>query len=453
MLYQSEKGEISVALLGDAMPTRRLVSFAEEPYLALVDLLRDADATLANLEGTVRRWDEGTPGITEGTYVTIPPVCLEDLKWMGVNLLTCANNHSFDFGEGGLMASIAHLDAAGIVHAGSGANLAEARAPGYLDTPNGRVAAIAMTATFRPWNRATPQRPDMGGRPGINPLAHSARYTVDSDAFAALRRISQGLGFERAKERDRRHFFGSHDIPDEAAEEIRLFGQTFVMGDEFAVETRVDAADMADNLRWIREARRQADWVVVSFHSHEFGGRGLMTARSRADIEELADFTREFAHAAIDAGADVFVGHGSHTLLGVEVYKGKPILYSTGNFIFQNETIPAFPAQAYSRFDLGMEATPADFLDARTENDTKGHPASPAFWQSAACICRLRKEGGGELRFYPIDLGYGRPRPQRGRPLLADEKVAATVLEGLQRLSRRYGTELDIDGRVGIVTL
>ena len=74
MLYQSEKGEITVALLGDAMPTRRLVPFAEERYLALVDLLRDANATLANLEGTVRRRDEGTPGITEGTYVTIPPV-------------------------------------------------------------------------------------------------------------------------------------------------------------------------------------------------------------------------------------------------------------------------------------------------------------------------------------------------------------------------------------------
>ena len=453
MLYQSEKGEITVALLGDAMPTRRLVPFAEERYLALVDLLRDANATLANLEGTVRRPDEGTPGITEGTYVTIPPVCLEDLKWMGVNLLTCANNHSFDYGEGGLMGSIAHLDAAGMVHAGSGANLAEARAPGYLDTENGRVAAIAMTATFKPWNRAAPQRPDMGGRPGINPLAHAARYTVDRESFAALQRISEGLGFERAKERDRRHFFGSQEVPDETAEEIRLFGQTFVSGDGFGVETRVDEADMADNLRWIREARRQADWVVVCFHSHEFGGRGLMTARSRAEIEELADFTREFAHAAIDAGADVFVGHGSHTLLGVEVYKGKPILYSMGNFIFQNETILAFPAQAYSRFDLGAEATPADFLDARTENDTKGHPASPGFWQSAACVCRLRKAGGGELRFYPIDLGYGRPRPQRGRPLLADEEVAATVLEDLQRLSRRYGTELDIDGRVGIVTL
>ena len=420
----------------------------------MVDLLRGADATLANLEGTVRRPDEGTPGITEGTYVTIPPVCIEDLKWMGVDFLTCANNHSFDFGEGGLMACLGHLDAAGIAHAGSGANLAEARAPGYLDTPNGRVAAIATTATFKPWNRAAPQRPDMRGRPGINPLAHATKLYGGRRRLRRAAEDQRGAGIRACEgARPPTFFWRAGSSRRSGPRRSACSARPSYQATNFAVATKVDRADMADNLKWIREARRQADWVVVAFHSHEFGGRGLMTARSRAELEELADFTREFAHAAIDAGADVFVGHGSHTLLGVEVYKDRPILYSMGNFIFQNETIPAFPAQAYSRFDLGMEATPADFLDARTENDTKGHPASPGYWQSAACICRLRKEGGGELRFYPIDLGYGRPRSQRGRPLLAHEDLAASVLENLGRLSGRYGTELAIDGSVGIVAL
>ena len=40
-----------------------------------------------------------------------------------------------------------------------------------------------MTATYRPWNRASVQRPDMAGRPGINPFGHSATYTVDPAAL------------------------------------------------------------------------------------------------------------------------------------------------------------------------------------------------------------------------------------------------------------------------------
>ena len=102
--------------------------------------------------------------------MTTEPKLLEDLKWLGINMVSCANNHAFDYGEGGVLANIRHLDEAGMVHAGTGKNLAEARAPGYLDTPNGRVALIAATATFRQWNQAGEQRPDLRGRPGINPL-------------------------------------------------------------------------------------------------------------------------------------------------------------------------------------------------------------------------------------------------------------------------------------------
>ena len=56
-----------------------------------------------------------------------------------------------------------------------------------------------------------------------------------------------------------------------------------------------------------------------------------------------ADFLVTFARAMVDAGADIFVGHGPHVLRGVEIYKGKPILYSLGDFIFQNETLLRLP--------------------------------------------------------------------------------------------------------------
>ena len=129
MRYTSEQGNFTAALAGDCMLTRRLSIYDEPAFLGLADIFRKADAGFVNLEGVVRNWDEGTPGITQGTFMTIPPKLLEDLKWFGVNMVCCANNHAFDYGEGGLMATVRHLDAAGIAHAGSGQNLAERACP------------------------------------------------------------------------------------------------------------------------------------------------------------------------------------------------------------------------------------------------------------------------------------------------------------------------------------
>lgn len=453
MLYDSEKGDFTIVLTGDSMLTRQLSVFREERYQTLVNMLREADAAFTNLETTVHTWDEGSPGITQGTFMTTEPRLLEELKWMGINIASCANNHAFDYGEGGILATLRHLDEAGLVHAGTGRNLAEARSPGYLETPGGRMALIAATATYRPWNKAGEQRPDLKGRPGINPLSFKTTHTVDSKAFEELRRMSRELGFESGKERNRRHFFSATEIPQEKESELDFLGHRFVHGAGFSISTKPNAQDLGENLRWIQEARRQADWVVVSLHCHEFGGKGLLTARKRSELEEPADFVSIFAHEAIEAGADMFVGHGSHVPLGIEIYKGKPIFYSIGNFVFQNETVRFFPADAYERFNLDAKATPADFLDARTDKDTKGHPGEPLYWENIVARCRFREKKLAEVRLYPIDQGHGRPRAQRGRPLLADREVGDRILQRLQRLSLPYGTEISNKDGVGTIEM
>lgn len=453
MLYDSEKGDFTIALTGDSMLTRRLSIFREERYQALANILRGADAAFTNLETTVHTWDEGSPGITQGTFMTTEPRLLEELKAIGINIVSCANNHAFDYGEGGILATMKHLDEAGLVHAGTGRNLAEARAPGYLDTPHGRVALIAATAAYRPWNKAGEQRPDIKGRPGINPLGFRTTYAADSRAFQELRRMSREFGFDLAKERNRRHFYSAKEIPDEKETEVDFLGHRFVLDESFSISTKPNLRDVDENLKWIREARRQADWVVVSLHCHEFGGKSLLKARTRTQLEEIADFVPAFAHEAIEAGADLFVGHGSHVPLGIEIYKGKPVFYSLGNFIFQNETVAFFPAEAYERFDLDVRATPADFLDARTEKDTKGHPGDPLYWENIVALCGFRERRLREIRLYPIDQGHGRPRAQRGRPLLADTDVGERVLQRVQHLSKLYSTEVRIRDGVGFVSL
>ena len=99
MLYDSERGDFAMMLLGDVMPTRRLAVFGEERYLKLREVCASADATFANLETSVHRYLEGHQNISGGTYMTTEPDLLEDLKWLGVNLVSTANNHAFDYGE------------------------------------------------------------------------------------------------------------------------------------------------------------------------------------------------------------------------------------------------------------------------------------------------------------------------------------------------------------------
>ena len=421
------------------MITRKLRVFDESRATALWELFRRSDVGFVNLEMLMHEF-EHPHGVAGGTFTASDPVHLQELKWAGIQMVSLANNHHYDYGEGGVLTNLANVKKAGLACAGTGRNLSEARAPGYLDTPNGRVALVSTSSTFADAGRATEQRPDSAGRPGLNPLRFSTTHSVDRPAFNELRRVSEKLGFEEEKARRRK--FGQSVGPDSDTE-LQFNGGTFHLGEEFQTSTALHRADLDGNLKWIRDAGRMADWVIVSIHSHEYG----------RTPEEPPEFLVEFARACIDQGADMFFGHGPHFDKGVEIYNGKPIIYSLGNFIFQNDTVAWQPAENYNAQRLSLSSTPADFYDARSANDTRGFPADAIFWESVVAECEFE---GGELTrlvLHPIDLGHGRPRSQRGRPLLAEGDVARRVLERVQRLSAPFGTRLDIEGGVGVVRL
>jgi poly-gamma-glutamate capsule biosynthesis protein CapA/YwtB (metallophosphatase superfamily) len=436
VIYRSEQGNIRMVLAGDAMPARRLVPFDEPDYLALAALFRGADVAFANLETTVREPHEGTPILTQGTPMSTPPALIDELKWLGITMMSCANNHAADWGVDGLTAMLAHLRAHAMPAAGAGLNLAEALRPAYVDTAAGRVALLAATSFFPSWSRA-----------------FSTTYTVDDAALAALAAIGRRLGLTQHRARQRKMFFSAQEAPEDSAGEINFLGERFVRGADFAVSTRVNPRDAEANLRWIAEARRQADWVIFSFHCHEFGAAGRLTAENQVGMEEPAQFAVDFARAAIDAGADVVAGHGPHLTLGVELHKGRPIFYSLGNLIFQNDNVPVFPAESYARFGLGHGATPTDFLDARTGNETRGFPAEREYWHGLAASCVFADRKLAQLCLHPLDLGAGLSRAQRGRPVLARGAVAKAILERVACLSARHGTEIVIDGESALVRL
>ena len=455
MSYDVNDLDFTISLVGDVLLTRRMNVFAEDGFLKLRDLLHSSHATFANLETTVRHWDEGAPALGGlGTFMTMPPKLLGELDWFGIEIVSCANNHAPDFGTEGLLATIRHLDEAGIEHAGIGANLAEARAPAYLDTAAGRLAMVAVTATYRPGSEAGEQRRDMQGRPGLSALGFDVTYTVDPQSFAELKRTAAGLGFEKEKQRSK-SYYGSKDLvrDQETAEEVRIAGNRFVLGAAFSRTTTANARHAQQMIKSIEEARRQADIVCVSVHYHELGGKSRLSAGSREEIDEPAEFIVDFARAAIDSGADMVVGHGPHYPLGIEIYKGRPIFYSIGNFVMQTETVRYLPDESYSRLGLPADATPADFVDGRTDRGKKGHAAHPLYWESIVVACRFRHGKPSEIVLHPIDLGHGEPRSQKGRPILATGATAQRILERMRRLSTQYGTNIEITGETAIVSL
>lgn len=427
---------LTVSAAGDALITQRIAS-RDPGFLRLADVIRAADARFVNLEGTLHNF-EGHPQATSGgTYVCGSPAIIDDLKAVGFNLYSAANNHMADWGEGGIFGTLATLDGAGVVYAGLGRHLAEARTPRYLETSAGRVALLALASTFPPGALAGEQRPDCQGRPGINPLRFETTIAVDRATLELLAGLDRRLHFSAVRQHSIQLGFQRPD-PEGIT---TIFGHRFTVGDPPGIRTEPHAADLAGNLAWIRDARRQAEWVVVSVHAHE---------RQNGDYERPAEFIPAFCRAAIEAGADLVVGHGPHILRGMEVYRGRPIFYSLGNFIFQNETLWRQPQDFYERLGLPATATPADLFDARSARG--GFAADRAYWESVVPLVRFDGDRAREIRLYPVTLGYGLPRARRGSPVLAAPEAGRAVIERMAGLSPSCRIRWDNDG-FGVVSI
>lgn len=430
-VYEEQSGDIEMAFTGDCLASRRLSPHREPRFLELASLLRGADVSFTNGETLFHRY-EGSPIPDSGpfgTYAACDPQVIEDLHALGIDMVGTANNHCVDYGETGVLANVANLDAYGMPHAGTGATLAEAVAPAYLDTAKGSVALVSVTLTMPPADhRAGDPRGVTRGRPGANVVRHTDTYVVPTTTLATLREMGGGLQLGR--------FF--RDTGDGAV----VFGQRFVEGEGYEKHSAADASDVALNLRSISDARRLADWVVVSLHCHEGG----------ASRDEPADFARQFAHDCVDAGADVVFGHGPHRDRGIELYNGKPILHSLGNFVLHNNLIKWQPAELFNRFGLPTDATVADAYDRRASTRAGGE--DPWEFQSTLVLARFAAGELSQLELVPLDLGVkvGK-RSQMGRPVLADGDVAEAVLHRIQTLSKAFGTEVEIANGRGYVNV
>ncbi len=194
----------------------------------------------------------------------------ESLKAGGFDVVSFASNHAMDLGADGLMETVGVLKDLGFAVIGVGRNIEEARKPAFIEKKGIKVAFLAYASVLRP------------------------NYQAGKD--------KAGCAPMRA-----RTLYEQWNYQPGTAPHIYTFPY------------KEDLEAMVED---VKKAKAEADVVVLSQH---WGVHFVHAV--------IADYQREVAHAVIDAGADLILGHHPHQLKGIEVYKGKPIFYSR-NFAF-----------------------------------------------------------------------------------------------------------------------
>jgi poly-gamma-glutamate capsule biosynthesis protein CapA/YwtB (metallophosphatase superfamily) len=374
---------ITIVLTGQSMIRSDLRTTKPSAVTAIKAML-NGDVVFTNLEAAVAEPGETTH---EGRGFLTPPDALDALTAMGFNLLALSGNHAFDLKETGLRNTLRETDRRKIARAGTGNTLAEAAAPAYLQTSRGTVALIASASgLIAPGARATAERP------GVNEL-----------------RVLAGDRYNNATE----------DLP----------GST---------SNTPDAEDSRRILQSIRDASQRADLVIVYQHNHVFANRSFSTIFTEGMPERLAPnpWLVKWTHDEIDAGADIVIMHGAPLLHGVEIYRGRPIFYDLGNFIYN---VP--PTLTY--------------ID------------EPMAWESVVATVQFQKRSLTSISLRPVVLntiGDGQPDVHseyasneflhtRGLPARASGARAGYILQRVADASKPFATAIEIKGETATVTL
>ncbi len=310
----------------------------------LAGLFRKADVAFANLEVPLSRNGRPAP---EKILLRGTPEMVEALNEAGFDALSVANNHMLDYGEEAFFDTFSLLDEHAISYAGAGKNLAAARRPVVLERGGLKIGVLVFSSLI-PRGFAAGQ-----DTPGLNPLR----------ALTSYRPIQNAAEYPGAPLR---------------------------------VLTWADPDDLQRMKRDIRALKKKVDLVLVNHH----WGTSMM--------HEIREYQQEVAYAAVDSGADIVLGGHPHVVQGVEFYKGKPIVYSMGNLIFD--------------FKVSF------FTDVCRQTFLFG--------------CRLTKKGAEAPYLLPCwsgDLDKPAPlSPHRGK--------GKAIAELMRRLCHTFGTQIQPEG-------
>lgn len=370
-LLRKEPGDLVVTAVGDMIFNEPISQLTDPERAGLVRLMQEADVAYGNMEFSLN----DRPDLQRPFYNFRAP---SEFRWelarIGINLVSLANNHALDFGPEGLEACLQALDRTNITHAGAGNTLAEARAPGRMEVAGHRTP-VALLAYMRYW---------------------TAKYRTRNPAGPSLATI------------------------DPAA---------ILVAREGKVETvegplQADVMAMEDD---VILARRRPGLLMVALHNHD------VTHHRAFGIQDTTPPNDEIMYRrAVDAGADLVIGTGPHVLRGIEIYKGRPIFYSLGDFIYQYRTPRQIPVDLLHQRDIEMPS-PFDVpvWDRRDSQEVM-----------ETVMVRLSLNQGRMKRIQLLPVTIDDEGPLFGVPRLASTRRSAEIIARVRALSAPYGTRI-----------
>lgn len=422
-------GKIKVSAVGDVLVMKPLLPGYEglEP---IREFLMKGDVRAANLETTISDGRCFASAYSGGTWLTAGEECLDDVLKYGFNVIGLSNNHTMDYSYDGLESTLQALEERKVAYAGAGRTLYEAARPAVIDTPAGQVAVIDICSTFENAARAGSQTERQPGRPGLNPLRFSEKYYITPEHAKVLKEIAEGTMINGLRDLHRQQGFV---LP--LPEGVTEFGGKVFEECKDGREGRTSKAspvDIARTVDTIQEALMTCEAVIVMVHSHEI--------KTNSDME--ADyFLEEFAHACIDAGACAVVGGGTHQLKGIEMYKGAPIFYCLGNFIFENEYVKLLPADYMEKYGLNLHTAASRGIAYRSSQSKHSLYEVPEVYRSALPYFEIEDGKCVHVELLPVELGMKKPRAEKNIPYVADEQTAQEITAYLNEASEQYGTK------------
>ncbi len=425
--------------VGDAL-IQQPYAVGYEGFAPIKDFIARGDARFVNLETTLN-YPENVYGnqYSGGSYLRTDPKSLDTTLDYGFNMLSFNNNHALDFGFEGLLSTLDILDANGIPHTGVGRDLPEASRPVYLETENGKVALISVCSSFSPPMMAGNPSPAFKGRPGINGLRVKMHLVVTPDQLKAIQEIGAATGVNARHLINRKDGY-TPELPEGMAEIDTI---KFCVGEKADTIYEIDKRDIARVKATIAQAKANADYVLVSLHTHQITG---------GDKENVPAFLSDFCHMCIDEGAHAVIGHGPHLIRGVEIYKDCPIFHSLGDFILQLNSIPCAPADFYENYGLVGDEGMEKLLDTRSEGGKKGLMYDRKMLETFVPYWEMEDGKLTKLELLPVELGFDLDvkHPLRGVPAVTTD---ISFMERLKTLSEELGTKMHFEDGKAIVEL
>lgn len=278
----------------------------------------------------------------------VPPSQLDALPRAGFTVATLAGNHIFDQGHAGIRDTLLALRGGGLQTAGAGMTLAEARQPAMARAAGRTVAVLS-------YNTVGPRESWAGpGKPGCAYLHALTHYELDHASPGGRPRIYTFT----------------------APESLEI-----LEGD-------------------IRAARPACDLLIVALHKGVNG----------ATIPQW--YEKQVARAAVDAGADVVIGHHPHIMVGIEVYRGRPIYHGLGNFVTVTHALSANAAENDDPERLAHARRRKELFGFEPDPAMPTYPFHPDSRHTIIARCALDDEGRLHAGLVPCYIDQtGRPCP------------------------------------------